>query len=215
MARASRHGHPRRRTTGPRHARAQHADLRHGDVAFDTAAEKEDAVDRAMAWDPTAYFYSRTGNPTNRALEEKIASLEGAEDSVVASSGMASVAATLFANLEAGDHLVVGDELFAITRVLMDEDLPRRGISVTSGHTTDLAAVEARVHAGHQAAVPRVLHEPAPPDRRSRRDLGARARARDHGRRGQHVPGPGTASAARARRGHRPPRRDEVPLRAR
>ncbi|HEY6569822.1 MAG TPA: PLP-dependent transferase, partial [Candidatus Limnocylindrales bacterium] len=44
--------------------------------AFDTAAEKEDAVDRAMAWDPTAYFYSRTGNPTNRALEEKIASLE-------------------------------------------------------------------------------------------------------------------------------------------
>ena len=57
--------------------------------AFDTAAEKEDAVDRAMAWDPTAYFYSRTGNPTNRALEEKIASLEGAEDCVVASSGMA------------------------------------------------------------------------------------------------------------------------------
>ena len=57
--------------------------------AFDTAAEKEDAVDRAMAWDPTAYFYSRTGNPTNRALEEKLASLEGAEDCVVAASGMA------------------------------------------------------------------------------------------------------------------------------
>ena len=113
--------------------------------AFDTAAEKEDAVDRAMAWDPTAYFYSRTGNPTNRALEEKIASLEGAEDCVVASSGMASVAATLFANLESGDHLVVGDELFAITRVLMDEDLPRRGISVTSVDTTDLAAVEAAI----------------------------------------------------------------------
>src|SRR6478735_3422651 len=74
--------------------------------AFDTAAEKEDAVDRAMAWDPTAYFYSRTGNPTNRALEEKIASLEGAEDCVVAASGMASVAATLFAHLSAGDHLV-------------------------------------------------------------------------------------------------------------
>ena len=113
--------------------------------AFDTAAEKEDAVDRAMAWDPTAYFYSRTGNPTNRALEEKIASLDGAEDCVVASSGMASVAATLFANLESGDHLVVGDELFAITRVLMDEDLPRRGISVTSVDTTDLAAVEAAI----------------------------------------------------------------------
>ena len=86
--------------------------------AFDTAAEKEAAVDAALEWDPTSYFYSRTGNPTNRALEEKIASLEGAEDAVVAASGMASVAATLFAHLGQGDHLVVGDELFVITRVL-------------------------------------------------------------------------------------------------
>ena len=50
--------------------------------AFDTAADKEAAVDRALEWDPTSYFYSRTGNPTNRALEEKVASLEGAEDCV-------------------------------------------------------------------------------------------------------------------------------------
>ena len=63
--------------------------------AFDTAAEKEAAVDAAMAWDPTSYFYSRTGNPTTRALEEKLASLDGAEDAVVASSGMACVSSTL------------------------------------------------------------------------------------------------------------------------
>ena len=55
--------------------------------AFDTAAEKEDAVDRALEWDPRSYFYSRTGNPTNRALEEKVASLEGAEDCVVSRVG--------------------------------------------------------------------------------------------------------------------------------
>jgi methionine-gamma-lyase len=113
--------------------------------AFDTAAEKEAAVDAALEWDPTSYFYSRTGNPTNRALEEKIASLEGAEDCVVASSGMASVAATLFAHLDQGDHLVVGDELFVITKVLWEEDLPRRGIDVTPVDMTDLAAVEAAI----------------------------------------------------------------------
>jgi len=110
--------------------------------AFDTAAEKEDAVDRALAWDPRSFFYSRTGNPTNRALEEKIASLEGAEDCVAAASGMASVSATLLAHLGAGDHLVVGDEVFAITRVLWEEDLPRRGVSVTPVDMTDLAALE-------------------------------------------------------------------------
>lgn len=113
--------------------------------AFDTAAEKEDAVDRALEWDPTSYFYSRTGNPTNRALEEKIASLEGAEDCVVSASGMAAVSSTLFAHLDAGDHLVLGDELFAITRVLWEEDLPRRGVSVTPVDMGDLAAVEAAI----------------------------------------------------------------------
>ncbi len=113
--------------------------------AFDTAAEKEAAVDAALEWDPTSYFYSRTGNPTNRALEEKIASLEGAEDAIVAASGMASVSATLFAHLEQGDHIVVGDELFAITVVLWQEDLPRRGITVTAVDMTDLAAVEAAI----------------------------------------------------------------------
>jgi len=113
--------------------------------AFDTAAEKEDAVDRALAWEPGAYFYSRTGNPTNRALEEKIASLEGAEDCVVSSSGMAAVSATLFAHLGAGDHLVVGDELFVITSVLLEEDFPRRGIHVSAVDMTDLTAVEAAI----------------------------------------------------------------------
>ena len=113
--------------------------------AFDTAAEKEDAVDRALEWDPTSYFYSRTGNPTNRALEEKVASLEGAEDCVVSSSGMAAVASTLFAHLDAGDHVVLGDELFAITRVLWEEDLPRRDIAVTPVDMTDLAAVESAI----------------------------------------------------------------------
>ncbi len=112
---------------------------------FDTAAEKEDAVDRALAWEPGVYFYSRTGNPTNRALEEKIASLEGAEDCVVASSGMASVASTLLAHLSSGDHVVVGDELFAITKVLLDEDFPRLGIGVTRVDMTDLAAIEAAI----------------------------------------------------------------------
>ena len=113
--------------------------------AFDTAAEKEDAVDRALAWEPGQYFYSRTANPTTRALEEKIASLEGAEDAVVSASGMAAVAATLFAHLGAGDHLIVGDEVFVITRVLWEEDLPRRNIDVTPVDMTDLAAVEAAI----------------------------------------------------------------------
>jgi cystathionine beta-lyase/cystathionine gamma-synthase len=113
--------------------------------AFDSAAEKEAAVDAAMTGDPTAYFYSRTGNPTTRALEEKLASLDGAEDAIVAASGMACVSSTLLAHLGNGDHVVVGDELFVITRVLLEDDFPRRGIGVTPVDMTDLAAVEAAI----------------------------------------------------------------------
>jgi cystathionine beta-lyase/cystathionine gamma-synthase len=113
--------------------------------AFDTAAEKEDAVDRALAWEPGAYFYSRTGNPTTRALEEKIAALEGAEDAVVSASGMAAVSSTLFAHLRAGDHVVVGEELFVISQQLLAEDLPRRAIEVTAVDPTDTAAVEGAI----------------------------------------------------------------------
>jgi len=74
--------------------------------AFPTAEEKEAAVDAAMAWEPGAFFYTRTNNPTTDALERKVASLEGAETALVTASGMAAVANTLFSLLKSGDHCV-------------------------------------------------------------------------------------------------------------
>ncbi len=112
--------------------------------SFETAEEKEAVMESALSWQG-GFFYSRTGNPTTAALEAKLADLEGAEDAVVGASGMAALSSTLFALLGAGDHLVTSDDVFVISRSLLEEDLPRRGIDVTPVPITDVAAVRAAI----------------------------------------------------------------------
>jgi len=93
--------------------------------SFETAVDKDAAVDAGMGWEPGAFFYSRTANPTTAALEAKLADLEGAEEAVVGASGMAALSTSLLSLLEAGDHLVVPTDRFVITRFLVEQDLPR------------------------------------------------------------------------------------------
>ena len=109
--------------------------------AFPSAEEKEATVDAAMAWEPESFFYTRTSNPTTAALERKVASLEGAEDALVTSSGMAAVANTLFSLLQSGDHCIASEDVFIITRFFLDDVLARRGIAVTRVDITDIEAV--------------------------------------------------------------------------
>ena len=128
--------------------------------SFDTAAAKEEAVDRALEWEPGRFFYSRTGNPTTAALEEKLASLEGAEAAAVGASGMAVNAAALYTHVAAGDHVVVSDDLFVITRTLLRDDLPRRGVEVTAVPITDLEAVAAAIRPETRAIFTETLSNP-------------------------------------------------------
>ncbi|MCR1782398.1 PLP-dependent aspartate aminotransferase family protein [Nocardioides carbamazepini] len=128
--------------------------------AFDSAAEKEDAVDRALEWEPGVFFYSRTGNPTTYALEQKLAALEGAEDAAVGASGMAACATALLAVLETGDHCIASADLFVITRVLLDDVLSARGIEVTHVDVTDLDAVAAAVRPNTKALFIESLSNP-------------------------------------------------------
>lgn len=77
-------------------------------------------------------FYTRYGNnPNQRALQERIAALEGAEQCLVCGSGMAAMAAALLACLQAGDHLVAARALYGGTRTLLDRELAGLGIRTT------------------------------------------------------------------------------------
>ncbi len=88
------------------------------------------------------YEYSRTANPTRAALEECVASLEGADYGLAFASGLAATIATM-SLLSPGDHVVAGDDLYGGTYRLFDKVLPRTGgLEFTYADTTDPKAVE-------------------------------------------------------------------------
>ena len=75
--------------------------------------------------------YGRYGNPTIAAVESKIAALEGAEDAVLFSSGMAAITSTLLTILSSGDHVILTDDCYRRTRQFCDAYLERLGIGCT------------------------------------------------------------------------------------
>ena len=84
-----------------------------------------------FADDITGNVYSRFTNPNNREFEEKIARMEGADDAVSFSSGMAAVFNSLIAHLSAGDHILSCRALFGSTHSVFKKLFPRWNISHT------------------------------------------------------------------------------------
>ncbi len=77
------------------------------------------------------YFYSRDRNPTVRALEDKLAALEGAEGCICSASGMGAITAAIFAAVKAGDHALVVDTCYGPTRRFMERMLAGLGVQTT------------------------------------------------------------------------------------
>ena len=77
------------------------------------------------------YVYSRFTNPTVRAFEQRLASLEGAEDCIATASGMSAIMAACVATLKSGDHVVCAASVFGATVQLFSGLLARFGIDVT------------------------------------------------------------------------------------
>jgi methionine-gamma-lyase len=110
--------------------------------AFDTTKEKEAAVDNGMNWVPDTYFYSRTANPTTAALEQKLKSMEGAEDVTITACGMSAVTTALLSILDSGDHFIGSEDLFTVTKIAIDDVLTKKGIESTRLDTNDLESVK-------------------------------------------------------------------------
>ena len=103
------------------------------------AYESAEQAEASFAGEVDHYVYSRYGNPTVRMFEERLAGLEEAEDSFATASGMAAFFNSLIAILEHGDRVVASRALFGSCFIILNDLLPRWGITTTfvDGHDLD------------------------------------------------------------------------------
>lgn len=91
------------------------------------------------------YEYSRTQNPTRKALEDCVADLENGSDAFAFGSGMAT-SGTILELLDTGAHVIAGDDLYGGTYRLFENVRKRSaGLDFTFIDFSDLAAVEAAI----------------------------------------------------------------------
>jgi cystathionine gamma-synthase len=89
--------------------------------------------------------YGRYGNPTLRAVERKLAALEGGGAALLYASGMCAITSTLLTLLSAGDHVVLTDDCYRRTREFCLTYLKRFGIEATLVPMCDYEALEAAI----------------------------------------------------------------------
>ncbi len=93
--------------------------------------EDLDQVERLFALKESGYKYTRTGNPTVAAFEQKVTLLEGGVGAVALSSGQAATFLAVANICSAGDHIVSASTIYGGTYTLFDHTLKKYGIKVT------------------------------------------------------------------------------------
>jgi O-acetylhomoserine (thiol)-lyase len=105
-------------------------------------------------------IYSRIGNPTVSAFEEKMASLEGGLGAVATASGLSAQLMAILSLAQAGDHLVASASLYGGTVTQFSVTLKRMGIDVTFVPPNDLAATGAAIRENTKALYTETIGNP-------------------------------------------------------
>lgn len=109
--------------------------------AFETAEQGG----ARFAGEAPGHIYSRISNPTTDLLEQRMASLEGAEAAVAMASGMGAITSVLWSFLQAGDELITDKTLYGCTFSFFQHGLSRFGVTVTHVDLTNPLALETAI----------------------------------------------------------------------
>jgi cystathionine beta-lyase/cystathionine gamma-synthase len=95
------------------------------------AFKKVDELRKVFENEFSNYLYSRGLNPTVDILRQKLAALDEAEDCLVFNSGASAIFASVFSNVQSGDHIVSVRNPYVWAQKMFDNVLTRFGISTT------------------------------------------------------------------------------------
>jgi cystathionine beta-lyase len=101
---------------------------------------------RQFEWkDKSAYTYGLHGTPTTYTLEERLCTLEGAEQCLLVPSGLAAIATVSLALLTAGDEVLLPDNAYGPSKALAEAELRHWGISHRYFDPMDPADLAAKI----------------------------------------------------------------------
>lgn len=86
-------------------------------------------------------IYTRASNPNRRALEQKLAAIEGGSEAIAFASGQAATM-SIFHTLGAGSHVILPDDIYYNTKVIIDTLYANFGLTCTEVDMTDLNAIK-------------------------------------------------------------------------
>ena len=109
---------------------------------YQTTTFVQPSIDEYMS---RGYSYSRSGNPTVHALEQRLNALEDGAGCACFGTGMAAIQAVLMGLLSAGDHCVVSDVAYGGTYRFCTKVMSRFGVEFTFVDTADAANVRRSV----------------------------------------------------------------------
>ena len=104
------------------------------DPIYQTSAftfETAEQGGRRFTLEEEGYIYTRLGNPTCSAVEEKVRLLEGGEACISAASGMGAITSAIWSCVEQGDHIIASKTLYGCTFAYLKHGITRYGIEVS------------------------------------------------------------------------------------
>ncbi len=106
---------------------------------YQTTTYVQESVDKYLE---KGYSYSRSGNPTVTALENRITALEGGVGSLCFATGMAATSCTIIGMVGTGDHIILSDVVYGGTHRVSTKVLNRWGLECSFVDTSDAANVK-------------------------------------------------------------------------